>query len=144
MDKYGVRNTHEALKNKLINYISTIYLGKNDSLRSACLSELEKPGLLYQEPYIEANHAYLSVPDGINKADLPNDVKLILQEMINRNLGVFASPYLHQIESLENYYRGKDLFVSTGTGSGKTECFMWPLATKLVMEQINSPDTWKI
>ena len=144
MDKYGVRNTHEALKNKLINYISTVYLGKNDSLRSACLSELEKPGLLYQEPYIEANHAYLTVPDGIKKADLPNDVKLILQEMINRNLGVFASPYLHQIESLENYYRGKDLFVSTGTGSGKTECFMWPLATKLLMEQINSPDTWKI
>lgn len=144
MDKYGVKSTHEALKNKLINYISTVYLGKNDALRSACLSELEKTGLLYQEPYIEANHAYLSIPDGINKADLPDNVKLILQEMINRNLGVFANPYLHQIESLENYYRGKDLFVSTGTGSGKTECFMWPLATKLLMEQINSPDTWKI
>ncbi len=144
MDKYGVKSTHEALKNKLINYISTVYLGKNDALRSACLSELEKTGLLYQEPYIEANHAYLSVTDGINKADLPDNVKLILQEMINRNLGVFANPYLHQIESLENYYRGKDLFVSTGTGSGKTECFMWPLATKLLMEQINSPDTWKI
>lgn len=144
MDKYGVKSTHEALKNKLINYISTVYLGKNDALRSACLSELEKTGILYQEPYIEANHAYLSVPDGISKADLPDDVKLILQEMINRNLGVFANPYLHQIESLENYYRGKDLFVSTGTGSGKTECFMWPLATKMLMEQINSPDTWKI
>lgn len=144
MDKYGVKSTHEALKNKLINYISTVYLGKNDSLRSACLSELEKAGLLYQEPYIEANHAYLSVPDGINKADLPDDVKLILQEMVNRNLGVFANPYLHQIQSLENYYRGKDLFVSTGTGSGKTECFMWPLATKLLMEQIHSPDTWQI
>lgn len=144
MEKYGVKSTHEALKNKLINYISTVYLGKNDSLRSACLSELEEPGLLYQEPYIEANHAYLSVPNGINKADLPNDVKTILQEMINRNLGVFQNPYLHQIESLENYYKGKDLFVSTGTGSGKTECFMWPLATKLLMEQIHFPETWKI
>ena len=144
MDKYGVKSTHEALKKKLINYISTVYLGKNDALRSACLSELEQTGLLYQEPYIEANHAYLSVTDGISKAYLPDDVKRILQEMINRNLGVFANPYLHQIESLENYYRGKDLFVSTGTGSGKTECFMWPLATKLLMEQLNSPDTWKI
>lgn len=144
MDKYGVKSTHEALKNKLINYISTVYLGKNDALRSACLSELEETGLLYQEPYIEANHAYLSVPDGISKADFPDDVKQMLQEMINRNLGVFANPYLHQIESLENFYRGKDLFVSTGTGSGKTECFMWPLATKLLTEQINSPDTWKI
>lgn len=144
MDKYGVKSTHEALKNKLINYISTVYLGKNDSLRAACLNELEKVGLLFQEPYIEANHAYLSVPNGLNKADLPDDVKVILQEMINRKLGVFANPYLHQIESLENYYRGKDLFVSTGTGSGKTECFMWPLATKLLMEQIHSPKTWQI
>lgn len=144
MDKYGVKSTHEALKNKLINYISTVYLGKNDALRSACIDKLEKAGLLYQEPYIEANHAYLSVPNGINKADLPNDVKTVLQEMINRNLGVFQNPYLHQIESLENYYRGKDLFVSTGTGSGKTECFMWPLATKLLMEQIHSPETWQI
>lgn len=144
MDKYGVKSTHEALKNKLINYISTVYLGKNDALRSACIDELEKAGLLYQEPYIEANHAYLSVPNGINKADLPNDVKTVLQEMINRKLGVFQNPYLHQIESLENYYRGKDLFVSTGTGSGKTECFMWPLATKLLMEQIHSPETWQI
>lgn len=144
MDKYGVKSTHEALKNKLINYISTVYLGKNDSLRSACLSELEEPGLLYQEPYIEANHAYLSVPNGIKKANLPDDVKIVLQEMINRNLGVFANPYLHQIESLENYYRGKDLFVSTGTGSGKTECFMWPLSTKLLMELMHSPETWRI
>ena len=93
MDKYGVKSTHEALKNKLINYISTVYLGKNDSLRSACLSEIEKTGLLYQEPYIEANHAYLSITDGIKKANLPDDVKLMLQEMISRNLGVFANPY---------------------------------------------------
>lgn len=144
MDKYGVKSTHEALKNKLINYISTVYLGKNDSLRSACIDELEKAGLLYQKPYIEANHAYLSLQNGIIKADLPDDVKTVLQEMINRNLGVFPNPYLHQIESLENYYKGKDLFVSTGTGSGKTECFMWPLATKLLMEQIHSPETWQI
>lgn len=143
MDKYGVKSTHEAIKNKLIDYISTVYLGKNDSLRSACINELERPGVLFQKPYIEANHAYLQIRNGIDKADIPRDVKKILQEMINRNLGVFANPYLHQVESLENYYHGKDLFVSTGTGSGKTECFMWPMVTKLVMEQMHSPDTWK-
>lgn len=144
MDKYGVKSTCEAIKNKLIDYISTVYLGKNDALRVACLNDLEKSGILFQKPYIEANHAYLSVPDGISKADIPVNVKRILQEMIKKDLGVFENPYLHQIESLENYYRGKDLFVSTGTGSGKTECFMWPMATKLVMEQIHSPVTWKI
>lgn len=144
MDKYGVKSTHEAIKNKLMNYISTVYLGKNDALRSACMSELEDPGVLYQEPYIEANHAYLVMQDGIDKADLPSDVKTILREMTNRDLGVFRNPYLHQVQSLENFYQGKDLFVSTGTGSGKTECFMWPMTTKLVMEQMHSPETWSI
>ena len=144
MDKYGVKSTHEAIKNKLMDYISTVYLGKNDSLRAACMTELKDTGILYQKPYIEANHAYLSIPDGIEASNLPANVKTILREMTGRDLGVFKNPYRHQIDSLENYYAGKDLFVSTGTGSGKTECFMWPIATKLVMEQINSPDTWKI
>ena len=144
MDKYGVKSTHDAIKNKLIDYISTVYLGKNDALRAACISELEETGVLFQTPYIEANNAYLSVPNGISNAELPDDVKSILQEMISKRLGVFENPYKHQIESLENYYRDKDLFVSTGTGSGKTECFMWPMVTKLVMEQMHSPETWKI
>ena len=144
MDKYGVKSTHEAIKNKLIDYISTVYLGKNDALRAACISELEETGVLFQRPYIEANNAYLSVENGISGAELPSVVKNILQEMINKKLGVFENPYKHQIESLENYYRNKDLFVSTGTGSGKTECFMWPMVTKIVMEQMHSPETWKI
>ncbi len=144
MDKYSVRSTHEAIKNKLIDYVSTVYLGKNDSLRAACMTELKNKGVLFQEPYIEANNAYLTIPNGIENADIPDDVKMTLLEMINRNLGVFKNPYKHQVEALENYYKGRDLFVSTGTGSGKTECFMWPIATKLVMEQKNSPDTWGI
>ncbi|WP_406038827.1 DEAD/DEAH box helicase [Succinimonas sp.] len=143
MDKYGVQSTHESIKNKLIDYITTVYLGKNDALRSACLSELKESGVLFQEPYIEANRAYLSVKDGIEYSNCPIEVKIILRKMIQRNLGVFQNPYSHQIESLENYYLGKDLFVSTGTGSGKTECFMWPIATKMIMEQMHSPETWK-
>lgn len=143
MDNYGVKFAHEAIKNRLIDYIGTDYLGKNDDLRISCISELEKKGILFQEPYIEANQSYLTVKNGIDSADCPDDVKLILREMIMRNIGVFKNPYLHQVESLENYYHSKDLFVSTGTGSGKTECFMWPIATKILMEQMHSPDSWE-
>ena len=142
MDKYSVKNTHDALKNKLIDYINTEYLGKNDALRKACSHELQKCGMLYQEPYIEANPAYVTVTDGIQNADVPDVVKDTLSAMAEMDLGVFKNPYQHQIESLEAFYRGEDLFVATGTGSGKTECFMWPMVTKLVNEQIQSPETW--
>ena len=143
MDKYGVKSTHDALKNKLLDYINTEYLGKCDALRLACAEELEKTGTLYQEPYIEANPSYLVVENGIGTAKLENDVKKILLAMIERNLGVFRNPYKHQVDALESYYQGKDLFIATGTGSGKTECFMWPMVSKMVLEMLHSPATWE-
>lgn len=144
MDKYGISSTHDALKTKLLDYINTVYLGKNDALRNACEVALNATGTLHQEPYIEANNAYLTVQNGLATADLPDQVKKILLNMAHRGLGVFESPYKHQLEALEAYYHGHDLFVATGTGSGKTECFMWPMVTKLVSEQISAPETWKV
>lgn len=144
MDKYGVKNTNDAIRNKMIDYINTVYLGKNDALRSACEAEIKKQGILYQEPYIEANHAYLTVKNGIASSKIDADVKKILEGMVERDLGVFKNPYKHQVESLESFFQGKDLFVATGTGSGKTECFMWPMVSKLVLEQLHFPETWKV
>ena len=52
MDKYGISSTHTAIRKKLLDYINTVYLGKNDALRMACEQSLEAQGVLYQEPYI--------------------------------------------------------------------------------------------
>lgn len=143
MDEYSIENTHEALKQRLIDYVETAYFGKNDELRELCRAELEDRGIMWKEPYIEANQAYKSIQDGVEKAELPTDIKAILKEMIGRNMGVYKSPYVHQIQALESFYKNRDLFVATGTGSGKTECFMWPMVTKLVNEAKNNTNTWK-
>ena len=144
MDKYGVKSTHDAIKNKLIDYINTVYLGKNDALRGAVSEQIRSSSVLYQEPFIEANPAYLVVKNGIANSNIDETAKKVLLEMIQRRLGVFPNPYQHQINALEHFYKGKDLFVATGTGSGKTECFMWPMVSKIVCEQINSAQTWNI
>ena len=75
MDKYGISSTHDALKTKLLDYINTVYLGKNDALRNACEEPLNATGILYQEPYIEANNAYLTIPNGLATADLPDQTQ---------------------------------------------------------------------
>lgn len=142
-NQYGVESTHNALKNKLYEYIRTIYLGKNNDLRLACENDLHKSGVLFQEPYIEANPAYKVCIDGIKESTLDDKVKKIMLEMSEKNLGVFKNPFSHQIKAVNGFCNGNDLFVATGTGSGKTECFMWPIVSKLLYEQIYSPDTWQ-
>lgn len=40
-------------------------------------------------------------------------------------------PYKHQVESWKQLKQGNSIVVTTGTGSGKTECFMLPLVSDL-------------
>jgi len=144
MDEYSIQNTHDSLKKRLLDYVKTAYFGKNDELRELCKAELEKKGVLWQEAYIEANPAYKVAIDGIKKSiEIPDQIKDILLEMSRNRLGVFPNPYVHQIQAVENFYKGNDLFVATGTGSGKTECFMWPMVSKLVLEAKESPTSWE-
>lgn len=63
-------------------------------------------------------------------------------QLAEAGVGVFRSPFAHQISALEAASRGENLFVSTGTGSGKTECFMWPLLAKMAAEARNSKESW--
>lgn len=143
MDKYGIHSTHKALKKKLSDYIRAQYLGENELLLDICEETFEKIGVLFQEPYIEANSAYIVEHDGIKNANIPRNIKTILMALSNNRLGVFANPFKHQVKALESYYAGRDLFVTTGTGSGKTECFMWPMVSSIVNEAMERPDSWK-
>jgi len=45
-------------------------------------------------------------------------------------------PYLHQYEAWEAARAGRSYLVSSGTGSGKTECFMVPMLDDLLREDV--------
>jgi ATP-dependent helicase YprA (DUF1998 family) len=89
---------------------------------------------LSTQPHIEALPQYKVAENGI--PGLAGRVKEVDSEFIrfmeeqNSNAGFFT-PYIHQAEAVESWSNGADLVVSTGTGSGKTECFLWPIAGHL-------------
>lgn len=61
-----------------------------------------------------------------------------------RDMALFDTPYQHQVDSWQyllnnNDGRGKTIVVTTGTGSGKTECFMVPILQYLY-DHINDGD----
>ncbi len=42
--------------------------------------------------------------------------------------------YTHQVEAIERYREGKSIIVASGTGSGKTECFLFPALDTLLRD----------
>ncbi len=139
----GANAVHQELRKELENYIRSQYLGKTPLLLNAISPLLDDEGLLYQKPYIESAPAYKSRKNGIQNAQIPEWLKSFFADLSSNNLGVFPSPFVHQISALEGFVAGDELLVATGTGSGKTECFMWPLLAKLVSEARESPETWE-
>ena len=139
----GANSVHLELKAELENYIRSQYFGKSPLLLSAVNEQLDKEGVLYQKPYIESSPAYKTEPSGFTKADIPEWLKEYLVELADAGLGVHKTPFIHQLTALETAWKGKDLFVSTGTGSGKTECFMWPILAKLTQEAKENPTSWE-
>ncbi|PRC59428.1 hypothetical protein C6A85_23475, partial [Mycobacterium sp. ITM-2017-0098] len=45
--------------------------------------------------------------------------------------------YIHQETSIRKFLDGRNLVVSTGTGSGKTESFLMPILNSLLEERAN-------
>lgn len=138
----GANSVHKQLRTELEDYIKSQYFGKSPILLSALSNRLDDEGLLYQKPFIESSPAYLTVPNGIRTASIEPWMRDYFLKLAEAGIAVFPSPFAHQISALEAAVNGENLFVSTGTGSGKTECFMWPLMAKMADEARNSQESW--
>lgn len=138
----GANSVHKQLRTELEDYIKSQYFGKSPLLLSALSNHIDDEGLLYQKPFIESSPAYVTVQNGIETASIESWMKEYFLQLAEASVGVFPSPFAHQISALEVATRGENLFVSTGTGSGKTECFMWPLLAKMATEARNSKKSW--
>ena len=148
MEGNGVQQYYEAIRNRLSNYIKSDYLANSETLLTYVddiLGEECSAGTnISREPYIETSASYKKAKNGIVESQhIPDHIKQFLKKLIDNKLGVFADPFEHQVFALEQYLSGKDLFVSTGTGSGKTECFIWPILSKLIDEAIARPESFK-
>ncbi len=139
----GILDVHASLKDALKNYIVTQYLRRSPVLLESLKGRFDEEGVLFREPYIESSAEYEKVQEGIAHASIPVWMRDFFSSLANDGLGVYPTPFRHQVKALEEAVSGKDLFVSTGTGSGKTECFMWPLMAALVREAHDSPKTWE-
>ena len=135
--------THELLCDKYISYIQTIMGFKSEELEEERERLLRDNGLLFQEPRFEPIFPYSSsgktLSDLCSKSQLPSQLGDFLAAGGENGLAPKDRQlYKHQAEAIEaSAIDGKDVVVTTGTGSGKTECFMLPIFSYLIKESRN-------
>lgn len=144
----SVQQYYKNIRDRLYNYIKadyfanseTLLLYVDDILGENCPRDIN----IAREPYIETSSSYKKQKDGIKNSDIDEGLKKVLLRLIDKNIGFYSSPFTHQVKALTSALRGKDLLVSTGTGSGKTECFLWPIISNEILEALYKPSEFEM
>lgn len=107
----------------------------NDKEYKIIFDEKVKNHKIFEKgPYLEVTNSF---EKGKGLKELINE-KIISKdfEKIERLYNI-PNLHFHQEEALRKAINGENLIVSTGTGSGKTECFLLPIINELMQEKEN-------
>jgi hypothetical protein len=125
-------NASKEIVHKYQRYLSTIFQIKDKEYSDMFKFALEHGEPFYSGPYLDVTNSFETgesirdmiqskyLNDNFEKAKLPIDRKL----------------YKHQINAIKKVLSNKNIVVSTGTGSGKTESFLIPILNHL-MDQLD-------
>lgn len=125
----------DGLQDAHVRYLEATYHLSHEGLVDERRQLLRAQGTLFAEPWLEAQPKYQAGQEFANlNLDVPGLVDT-LEAMAAANLGVYNPPYKHQGDALETFVsHRKDLVVSTGTGSGKTEIFLYSILAHILEE----------
>ncbi|MCL2726373.1 MAG: DEAD/DEAH box helicase, partial [Polyangiaceae bacterium] len=133
-----IGETTQQLHRALRDYIEATYHVSHKMLVDQRSALLDQVGVIHQLPYIESTPRYRT---GERFADLGLDpAALEIFTSVSSPKGdlgllIHDPPYQHQALSTQlSLVDERSLVVMTGTGSGKTECFLLPILGKLATE----------
>lgn len=129
----------QALKEIFINYITTRFSMENQEYRKMFRAELSKENMIAKGPYLDIGGAFET---GQTLEQLANagTISPLFQSLEpvheeERELNLQRPLYFHQEQAMRKASQGKNLVVTTGTGSGKTECFLLPILQSILAEK---------
>lgn len=105
------------------SYLRTEFRARDPRLREALERELDAAGFLAQEPFFQAHRPF---KPGAAWSELGLDARLA--GVMEKRSGAKAA-YLHQSDAISHLLSSAatPTVVTTGTGSGKSECFLLPV-----------------
>lgn len=122
----------EQPREDFIRHLMTAYPLHDPHLRYELKKQLEQPGTVWQHPYLEGSQPYRAANNVSN---------LVSQGILHPKMASLFQPsqrrlYEHQEKAIETVIKDEqNIVVATGTGSGKTECFLIPMLDMLLKEE---------
>lgn len=142
-----IQQSVSELHNALTEYIEATYHIGAEALIKARKRILDDPGNIHQVPFLESTPRYVSDRTFEQISGLPKEAVGLLEALSAEAQGhkplLHNPPYSHQADAIEEaIVKGRNLLIMTGTGSGKTESFLMPVLSKLVIEASSKPKSF--
>ena len=119
-----------AVCDEFLRYLFSAFPLSDPELAQQARTLLERPSSLdiplVQGPFVSLSEAFAKGESVRKMADTG-----ILHGVMPGLIG-YPTMYLHQQQVLQAVKAGQHVLVSTGTGSGKTESFLYPITDDLV------------
>jgi ATP-dependent helicase YprA (DUF1998 family) len=118
-------------------YLSSLISPREQNIATALFREIDKMNSggsgMVKGPYLEVTPAYQQSSSSrqlIESGDLDQSFARLDSLSLNLDRPWFA----HQVRSLRQLNKGRNVVVATGTGSGKTESFLLPILNSILKE----------
>ena len=132
-DAHDVRQWPEKIRQRYENYLKTSFFFKDRGLRASFHAALQKEGNLLKGPFPESARGFKR---GLNaqavaRECFPQRSAELLPSLIDQPL------YMHQEHAVRaTHMEQRNIVVATGTASGKTECFLYPILFELYRQYL--------
>lgn len=129
------------IKEEFISYILTTFSFADIGLRKQFITELND--IISNGPWLETNDVFESgstvnklIDEGVlSKLYRDLEAKKPNGKLYKRCLPIDRPLYIHQEQAIRTIVKGNNAVISTGTGSGKTNCFLIPVLNELLQEE---------
>ncbi len=132
-EKEDIERWKETIFNRYQNYLKTSFYFRDLNLRSSFLSALQSNKLL-KGPFRELLHNFKTTMDARNLSEeyFPDKTDELLPALLPEPL------YKHQESAIRiTHEERKNVVVATGTASGKTEAFLYPILFELYRQYLD-------